>query len=111
MIHTATPETEPSSTDILIRIRLAHSPDITEFEARAICRDAMIAYAEQYGMDVGARDEAGHPTGEIDDARLIAAIERNFTDQFLAIVAQHRQQKMQHEIAARMKREMAAQKQ
>lgn len=108
LIFQANAETDPATTDIVLRIRLAHSPEATQDQAQAICRQALIDYAEVYGLAVYKFDLNGKPTTEIDDNRLIAAIEKNFTDQFLAAVKQRRQQKIAIEVQRQMQRELGS---
>lgn len=100
--------TAPATTDILLHIRLAHAPDATKDQAQAICRQALIDYAEAYELSVYRFDLQGKATTEIDDQRLIAAIEKNFTDQFLAAVSQRRQQKIVLELQKQMQRELSS---
>ena len=101
-------EAEPATTDIVLRIRLAHAPDATEEQAQSICRQALIDYAEVYGLAIYKFDLNGKPTTEIDDDRLIATIERNFTDQFLAAVKQRRQQKIAIEVQRQMQSDLSS---
>lgn len=108
LIFQANAETDPATTDIVLRIKLAHSPDATEEQAQSICRQALIDYAEIYGLAIYRFDLNGKPTTEIDDDRLIAAIERNFTDQFLAIVKQRRQQKIAIEVQRQMQSDLSS---